>query len=212
MQNLEKLIKGYKTFSKNELQDYQERYRNLAEVGQSPKIMVIGCSDSRVNPDLIFNTKPGELFVVRNVANLVPPFEPDDHYHGTSAALEFAITGLNVQHIVIMGHSLCGGIKACCDHIEGQGGKTLFIDTWMSLLRSCARNVLRNNPDLSSEDLRGKVEQAAIIASLGNLRSFPFVAERLAAGSLQIHGAYFDVRDAQLYALDQGCGEFMAVG
>lgn len=212
MQTLEKLVKGYKIFLKNDLQNYQERYRTLAEDGQSPKIMVIGCSDSRVNPDLIFNTKPGELFVVRNVANLIPPFEPDDNYHGTSAALEFAITGLSVQHIVIMGHSLCGGIKACCDHLEGQKSNSLFIGKWTSLLKDCARNVLCNDPALSSEELRNKVEQAAIIASLENLRGFPFVAERLTAGSLHIHGAYFDVRDAQLYALDQSSGAFVAVG
>lgn len=211
MQNLTSLVKGYKTFLKNDFQDYQERYRNLADGGQSPKIMVIGCSDSRVNPDLIFNTKPGELFVVRNVANLIPPFEPDDNYHGTSAAIEFGVTGLNVQHIVIMGHSLCGGIKACCDQLEGQKSNSLFIGKWTSLLKDCARNVLRAEPALSSEELRNKVEQAAIITSLENLRDFPFVAERLAAGSLHIHGAYFDVRNAQLYALDQGSGKFMAV-
>lgn len=212
MQNLEKLVKGYKTFLKSNFPEHQERYRNLAEVGQAPKIMVIGCSDSRVNPDLIFNTKPGDLFVVRNVANLVPPFEPDDNYHGTSAAIEFAVTGLNVQHIVIMGHSLCGGVSACCAQLEGHNQTSLFIAKWTSLLKSCARGVLNKNPQLSPEELRNEVERAAIISSLENLRGFPFIEAGLANGTLQIHGVYFDVRDAQLYALDEDRGAFVAVG
>lgn len=211
MKNLKKLVSGYKDFLNKDFPDHQERYHELAVSGQSPKIMVIGCSDSRVNPDLIFNTKPGEMFVIRNVANLVPPFEPDDHYHGTSAGIEFAVTGLNIRHIVIMGHSLCGGVQACCNQVEGNPSGSLFIDKWTSILKDCARKVLNENPDLAPEDLRVKVEQAAILASLENLRSFPFVQERITDGSLQIHGAYFDVQSAQLYALDQETNTFLAV-
>lgn len=211
MQNLEKLVKGYKRFITNDRDIHQERYRVLAEGGQSPKIMIIGCSDSRVNPDLIFNTKPGDLFVVRNVANLIPPFEPDDNYHGTSAAIEFAITGLNVEHIVIMGHSLCGGIKACCDQLDGHKSTSIFIEKWTSILKDCAGAVRNTHPELNEEELRSKVEKAAIIASLENLRGFPFVQDRLKDGSLKIHGAYFDVHDAQLYALNQANGDFVAM-
>lgn len=211
MKSLAKLVKGYKRFLQNDFQNHQERYRLLAEEGQSPKIMMIGCSDSRVNPDMIFKTKPGDLFVVRNVANLVPPFEPDDAYHGTSAAIEFAVTVLKVQHIVIMGHSLCGGVKACCDGLHGDDGHGLFIPQWTSILNHCAKSVLADNPDVPPEVLHEKVGKAAVGASLEHLKVFPFVRAAIEQGDLQIHGAYFDIRDAQLYALDQENGNFIPV-
>lgn len=208
---LEKLVKGYKSFVKKDLQKHEMSYRTLAEDGQSPKIMMIGCCDSRVNPDLIFNTGPGDLFVVRNVANLIPPFEPDGGYHGTSAAIEFAVTGLGVQHIVVMGHSLCGGVRACCEHANGKNVEGLFIAKWTSLLNICAENVIREKPTLSIQDLSREVEQEGVKFSLSNLRAFPFVQERLASGTLHIHGAYFDVADAQLYALDPEQNVFVSV-
>lgn len=211
MKNLEKLVKGYKKFLEKDFHSHQERYRLLAEEGQAPKIMMIGCCDSRVNPDLIFKAKPGDLFVVRNVANLVPPFEPDDAYHGTSAAIEFAVTVLKIQHIVIMGHSLCGGVKACCDHLHGHEGQGLFIPQWTSILNQCAKSVLESHPDVPPEILHEKVEKAAVGASLENLKAFPFVHAAMEQGDLQIHGAYFDIRNAQLYAMDQGTGNFVPV-
>lgn len=208
MKNLEKLVKGYKTFLK---QDIRDRYRDLAMRGQSPKIMVIGCSDSRVNPDFIFNTGPGDLFVVRNVANLVPPFEGGGGYHGTSAAIEFAVTVLGVEHIVIMGHSFCGGVKACCDHLDGVPAQGVFISQWTSILNECAADLRGLHPDVTIEELRHKVELDAIKRSLENLRGFPFIENRLQDGQLHIYGAYFDISDAQLFALDQESGEFVAV-
>lgn len=209
MKNLEKLVHGYKRFLKVDFVDHETRYQTLADEGQSPKIMVIGCSDSRVNPDLIFNAKPGDLFVVRNVANLVPPYEPDDKHHSTSAALEFAVKALKVDHIVIMGHSLCGGVKACCDAVNGQSVDGEFIPRWTSLLHDCAREVQAQ--DLSGEAFGVAVEKAAVRTSIKNLQSFPFVVDAMKERGMVLHGAYFDVSNAQLYALDHGTHKFMAV-
>lgn len=213
MKNLENLVSGYKKFL---MQEDKDRYHSLAVDGQFPKIMVIGCSDSRVNPDLIFNARPGELFVVRNVANLVPPYEDDEAYHGTGAALEFAVKGLQVEHIVVMGHSLCGGVNACCRGVHGEGVEALkdftFIPTWTSILNDCAKEVLSQNPDIGIDALSHKVEHAAIRESLKNLRGFPFIADGLKDERLQIHGAYFDIKDAQVYALDKATDDFLPVG
>ena len=208
MKNLSKLVSGYK----NSLTDEdRQHYHDLAVNGQSPKIMIIGCSDSRVSPDWLFKAGPGDLFVVRNVANLVPPFEHDEAYHGTSAALEFAVNGLNIEHIVIMGHSLCGGVRACCDSVKGEKSNGLFIPTWTSLLKDCAEDVLNENPEIDIDELSRKVEQAGIRGSLNNLRAFPFITDGINDGTLQIHGAYFDIKEAQLYALDKETDQFLAV-
>ncbi len=211
MRNLQKLVSGYKAFLQNDLPIEQEHFRNLAEHGQSPKIMVIGCCDSRVNPDLIFNTKPGDLFVVRNVANLVPPYEPDDQHHSTSAAIEFAVTGLHIEHIVVLGHSYCGGVKACCDQIDGKKVGGEFIPKWTSILGSCAARIMHETPNIAKEDIAHRVERAAIKVSLDNLKSFPFVEQAIKDRDLQLHGAYFDIREAQLYALDKETHRFKPV-
>lgn len=209
MKNLEKLVKGYKKFLKRD--DDTSRIHDLAVHGQSPKVMVIGCCDSRVNPDLIFNAAPGELFVVRNVANLVPPYEIDDAYHGTSAALEFAVTGLNIEHIVVMGHSACGGIKACCDGVRGAPVEGAFIPKWTAMVDDCARDVLTDDPSISDEAFTHAVEKEAMKISLSRLCEYPFIAERLDKGMLSVHGTYFDINEVQLYALDQDSGNFIAM-
>lgn len=209
MKNLEKLVSGYKRFLNADYQDYKGRYQSLADNGQAPKIMVIACSDSRVNPDLIFNTAPGDIFVVRNVANLVPPYEPDDKHHSTSAAIEFAVKALKVDHIVIMGHSLCGGVNACCEAVNGNAVDGEFIPRWTSLLHDCAREVKARG--VAAEEFSGAVEKAAVRASIDNLRSFPFVVEAMNERALALHGIYFDVRNAQLYALDRSANEFVPV-
>ncbi len=208
MKNIENLVRGYK---ESLSQDDKNHYRSLAEDGQSPKIMVVGCSDSRVNPDHIFNAAPGELFVVRNVANLVPPFELDEASHGTSAALEFAVKGLNIEHIVIMGHSYCGGVRACCDGVKGIESSGMFVPKWTAILNDCAKTVLSENPDLDIDTLSHKVEQAAIKNSIENLKDFPFIVDGIKAGTLLIHGLYFDIKNAQLYGLDKQSGEFHAL-
>lgn len=207
MKHLKALVHGYKNFLRNEDTD---QFRKLA-VGQSPQVMVIGCCDSRVNPDLIFNSVPGELFVVRNVANLVPPYQPDESYHGTSAALEFAVTGLNVAHIVVMGHSACGGVKACCDSVRGHKVGGEFIPQWTSMISGCASEILERSEDLTDGEFTRLVEQGAIKTSLQNLKTFPFITSRIESGELTIHGAYFDIKEAQLYALDRETDDFLAV-
>ncbi|MGH1456282.1 MAG: carbonic anhydrase [Alphaproteobacteria bacterium] len=209
MKNFEKLVSGYKRFLTHDFPDHEGRYQTLAADGQSPKIMVIGCSDSRVNPDLIFNSKPGDLFVVRNVANLVPPYQPDDKMHSTSAALEFAVKALKVDHIVVLGHSLCGGVKACCEAVSGGVVEGEFIPRWTSLLHDCAKGIQQQN--LPEDEFSTAVEKAAVETSIANLKTFPFVMEAKKERGMILHGAYFDVRNAQLYALDHGSHEFLAV-
>ena len=209
MKNLEKLVKGYKAFLKHE--DDTSRIHDLAVHGQSPKVMVISCCDSRVNPDLIFNTKPGDLFIVRNVANLVPPYEIDDAYHGTSAALEFAVTGLNIEHIVVMGHSTCGGIQACCNGVRGAPVEGAFIPKWTAMVDECAQNILAGDPSISDDAFTHAVEKEAVKISLSRLREYPFIAERLDKDMLSVHGTYFDINEVQLYALDKDSGNFITM-
>ncbi len=209
MKYMKTLVKGYRDGLSA---DDRKRLQALAEYGQSPKIMLIACADSRVGPNLIFDAKPGELFVVRNVANVVPPHNKDEPYDGTAAAIEFAVKSLRVEHIIVKGHSLCGGVKACCQGLHEDGAGALdqleYVPKWVSILNDCASNALEKQPDATLDELSRAVEHDAIRASLENLRALPFVQEGLKDGSLDIHGAYFDIRDARLYALDQDCDEF----
>ena len=208
MKNFKGLVANYKN-AINE--NTKEHFHHLAVKGQSPKIMVIGCCDSRVDPDYLFQAKPGEIFVSRNVANLVPPYEPDDSYRGTSTAIEFAVQGLKVEHIVIMGHSLCGGIRACCEGVKGEKVEGVFLPIWTSMLKDEAEKILKENEDTDIEVLAEKVEKQGIRFSLKNLKTFPFIAEAIAEERLQIHGAYFDIKTTQLYVLDQETDEFLVV-
>lgn len=200
-----RLLDGYHTFRTGRLTVEQARYRELAERGQSPEIMVIGCCDSRVSPEVIFDARPGELFVVRNVANLVPPYAPDGAYHGVSAALEYAVDVLRVQHIVVLGHARCGGIRAFAD----QAPPGDFIGKWISLLAPVAAAVgLREgHPD----DYLKRLEQASLLASLDNLRTFPFVRNRCDREDLSLVATYFDVASGELSAYDRGADRFAAV-
>lgn len=200
-----RLIEGYGAFRGGRLKQERERYAALAASGQSPKIMLIGCCDSRVAPEVIFDCGPGEIFVVRNVANLVPPFEPDAHYHGTSAAIEFAVLGLEVRHIVVLGHAGCGGIKALSEGAGGVGSDGGFVGRWMSILRPVLDTVAREG----SAHLE-TLELAAIGRSLDNLTSFPFVREAIARGRLDLHGAHFDVATGELRVRDETTGRFVA--
>ena len=193
-----RLIEGYEAFRSGRLPAEQSRYRDLAEQGQSPEIMVIGCCDSRVSPEVIFDARPGELFVVRNVANLVPPYSPDGTYHGVSAALEYAVTVLQVQHIVVLGHARCGGVRAFAE--DATAGD--FIGKWISLLAPVAAGVERHDDGAASYLTR--LEQASILASLQNLRTFPFIRTRCEGNTLALHGAYFDVASGQLSASRSG--------
>jgi carbonic anhydrase len=166
--------------------------------------MVIGCCDSRVDPGMIFDTSPGQVFVLRNVANLVPPYEPDSGHHGASAAIEFAVTGLQVRHIVVLGHGACGGIAACLRGGDiGVPGPS-FVDKWVSIVAEAREAVLQSG----SDDPQRALELEAVRVSLRNLRSFPWVRDREEQGHLKLHGAYFAIAEGVLHVLDEQTGRY----
>lgn len=202
------LLQGYRRFRAADWREERDRWAELAE-GQRPRVMVIACSDSRVDPAQIFDARPGEMFVVRNVANLVPPFEPDHNYHGVSAALEFAVTQLEVAELVVMGHGACGG---CAAALTGQfrgaaSGDGHFIAHWVDMLSEARARVRRDHPDLGPDAVRA-MEHEGVRVSLRNLMTFPWVRDRVAAGRLRLHGAYFAIADGVLHVLDNDSGQF----
>ena len=203
------LITGYQRFRTSGWQHERQRWAELAE-SQSPKVMVIACSDSRVDPATIFDASPGEMFVVRNVANLVPPFELSEGRHGVSAALEFAVTQLNVPEIVVMGHGGCSGCSAALTQNfknarPGEGG---FIARWIDMLDDARSKVVSvHGHDRNSPALRA-MEHEAIKVSLANLRTFPCIRTREAKGQVTLHGAYFAINDGLLHILDENSGTF----
>ncbi|HXX04037.1 MAG TPA: carbonic anhydrase, partial [Xanthobacteraceae bacterium] len=188
----------------------QDRYRELAEAGQSPEVMVIGCCDSRVSPEVIFDARPGELFVVRNVANIVPPYRPDGEAHGVSAALEFGVAALKVKHIVVLGHARCGGVKAFAEDAEPLSPGD-FIGKWMRLMAPAADKAGPRGA-LSWPDYLTRLEQANVANSLDNLLTFPRLHELIDRGEVAIHGAYFGVASGELSLRDETTGEFFQVG
>jgi carbonic anhydrase len=202
MPYLTKLIEGYHRFRETGWKRERERWSELAE-GQSPKVMVIACSDSRVEPAQIFDVNPGEIFVVRNVANLSPPFETAPGHHGVSAALEFAVTQLEVEEIVVMGHGSCGGCAAALtgQFDDAEHGEGHFIAEWVELLRE-ARDDVRKRHSLLNEQAFLEMEWAAVKVCLANLRTFPWIAERERDGRLTLHGAHFSIAEGRLYMLD----------
>jgi carbonic anhydrase len=207
----QRLLDGYATFQSGRLAAEQSRYRDLAERGQSPEIMVIGCCDSRVSPEVIFDARPGELFVVRNVANLVPPYSPDGEYHGVSAALEFAVGALRVKHIIVLGHAYCGGVRAFAEDREPLSPGD-FIGKWMSLIAPAAAR-LGPRGDMSLSDYFVRLEQASIVNTLDNLLTFPRLRKLIERGHVELHGAYFGVATGELSVLDPHSGRFVpAVG
>jgi carbonic anhydrase len=203
------LLQGYRAFTSHRLPTEQSRYRDLSERGQSPEVMVIGCCDSRVSPEVIFDAGPGELFVVRNVANLVPVYAPDGGAHGVSAALEYAVNVLKVKHVVVLGHAQCGGIRAFIDKIEplSEGD---FIGRWMAMFVKPGEIVEQRDRE-SMADFTIRIEKAAIFRSLENLMTFPFVRSLAERGELNLHGAYFGVAEGSLFVLDQAAKEFRSV-
>ncbi len=200
-----RLTEGYRSFLGDRFPREKGRYESLAEQGQSPEIMVIGCCDSRVSPEVIFDASPGELFVVRNVANLVPPYETGGEYHGTSAALEFAVQALRVKHIVILGHARCGGVRAFADDTAPLSPGD-FIGRWMTLIAPAAERLGPRQGSL--DEYVGKLELAAIEHSLRNLMTFPCVRILVERGKLQLHGAFFGVASGVLMVRNPETGEF----
>jgi carbonic anhydrase len=209
--HMSNLIEGYRRFREHGWKRERDRWSELAE-GQSPKLMVIACSDSRVDPSQIFDVKPGEIFVVRNVANLSPPFETAPGHHGVSAALEFAVTQLEVEEIVVMGHGSCGGCAAALtgQFDEAEHGAGHFIAEWVELLRDARDEVRRRHSGLDAEAFL-EMEWEAVKVSLANLRTFPWIAERERDGRLALHGAHFSIAEGKLYVLDEAEGDFRPV-
>ena len=206
----EHLIDGYRTFASQRLPTEQNRYRELSERGQSPTVLLIGCCDSRVSPEVIFDVGPGELFVVRNVANLVPVFQPDGGAHGVSAALEYAVQVLKVKHVVVLGHAQCGGIKAFIDDIDPLSPGD-FIGKWMQMFIKPGEKVSQREHE-SRQEFTTRIEKAAVFRSLENLMTFPFVRNAVERGDMSLHGAYFGVAEGSLFMLDAEAKEFRGVG
>ena len=203
MQYLTQLIEGYRRFRENDWHHERERWSELAE-GQSPKVMILSCADSRVDPAQIFDARPGEMFVVRNIAGLAPPYETSPGFHGVSAALEFAVSQLEVGEILVMGHGLCGGCAAALtgqfddsDHGEGH-----FIADWVGMLSGARDRVRAEHADLDRDAFLA-MEREAVKVSIANLRTFPWIVEREQSGDLKLHGAHFSIAEGRLYILDE---------
>lgn len=209
----EHLTEGYSAFRNGRLKEEQTRFRDLAEHGQKPPVLLIGCCDSRVSPEVIFGAGPGEIFVVRNIANLIPPYEAEDPLPETSAAIEYAVLALNVAHIVVMGHAQCGGIRAFAlgkAHEFEPLSEADFVSKWKRLVKPAADKL--GPPSGDFDHYCETLCYASIIQGLESLRTYPWVREREAAGKLSLHGAYFGVANGRMTALDQSKGIFVPVG
>lgn len=204
-----RLAEGYRGFRHTRFRRERDHYARLAEAGQQPETLMIACVDSRVAPEVVFDADPGEMIVVRNVANLVPPYQPDANYHGTSAAIEFAVRQLKVRHIVVCGHASCGGINAFrqnhLNDVSIRDGD--FVARWMEIAAPATRLTLSCDGVDPLQD-QTTMERAAIRQSLANLRTFPWLAAREAAGDVTLHGLWFDVADGTLCVLDEAAGTF----
>jgi carbonic anhydrase len=206
----QRLIDGYRAFCDGRLQTEQKRFRELAEHGQSPETMVIGCCDSRVSPEVIFDASPGELFVVRNVANLVPPYTPDGAQRAVSAALEFAVQVLRVKHIVVLGHGQCGGIRAYAEQNKPLSPGD-FIGKWMELISPAAEFVGARERYASLADYLTALEQQSMVTTLDHLMTFPYVRILVESKKLQLHAAYFAVGTGMLSVRDPETGVFASI-
>lgn len=203
MPYLTQLIEGYRRFRASDWEHERERWAELAE-GQSPQVMILACADSRSDPAVIFDARPGEMFVARNIAALAPPYETSGGFHGVSAALEFAVTQLEVSEILVMGHGMCGG---CAAALTGKfdkmpPGEGHFIGDWVRMLSSARDEVRARHSELDRAAFLD-MEHEAVKVSLANLRSFPWIAEREQAGRLKLHGAHFSISEGRLYLLDE---------
>lgn len=201
------MLNGYRTFMGGRYAKERDRYRELATDGQTPSAMIIACCDSRAAPETIFDCGPGEAFVLRNVANLVPPFEEGGGQHGTSAGIEFAVKALKVPNIVIMGHGRCGGIHAALHPSAEPLAQGDFIGKWLDLLKPVA-NQFSDNGLMTDGERHTTLERISIRNSIKNLRTFPYVADLEAEGKLAVHGAWFDIKTGELWVLDDESGEF----
>ncbi|MBP1851874.1 carbonic anhydrase [Rhizobium halophytocola] len=202
------LLTGYRNFMTGRYTVERDRYRQLADAGQTPHTLIIACCDSRAAPETIFDAGPGELFVVRNVANMVPPYEPDGQYHSTSAALEFAVQSLKVKDIIVMGHGRCGGIKAVLDPNAAPLSPGDFIGKWMNLVKPAAEQI-QSNSIMTTAERQTAMERVSIRNSITNLRTFPEVKALEDGGKLQVHGAWFDISNGELWVMDKESQDFV---
>ena len=206
---IEKLIQGYHQFRETYFADAASGYKDLVRNGQSPKVLMVACSDSRVDPALIMNCEPGDLFVIRNVANLVPPYEADRSFHGTSAALEFGVCGLEVQHIILFGHTQCGGIQALLEKPFEKDEPKGLLSKWMELAKPAHEAVLKHHTQISMDEKSALCGRYSLINSLNNLQTFPWIKERVQKGDLSLHAWNFDLERGclEVYDPDKNCFE-----
>ncbi|HZC37383.1 MAG TPA: carbonic anhydrase [Sphingomicrobium sp.] len=211
MPYLSSLIEGYRRFRETDWAHERERWSDMAE-GQSPKVMILSCADSRVDPAQIFDARPGEMFVVRNIAALAPPYETSGGFHGVSAALEFAVAQIDVGEILVMGHGLCGGCAAALtgEFEDTPPGEGHFIADWVRMLNGARDEVRARHSELDRNAFL-EMEREAVKVSLANLRTFPWIADRERSGRLKLHGAHFSIAEGRLYVLDEAEGEFRPV-
>lgn len=204
------LVEGFQRFREQHFERNDSLYQQLVKQGQTPKILVVACCDSRVDPALVFDCDPGDLFVIRNVANLVPPVEEHSGHHGTTAAIEYGVSTLGVEHIIVLGHARCGGINALVK-TGGVGTRGSYIDDWMCLVESARAEVMAEMPQAPLAEQERACEQRAILVSLNNLMTFPWIRERVERGVLTLQGWYFDIEHGQLLRYDVTARSFVAL-
>lgn len=205
---IQKLLHGFRSFQRRYFAAAESQLFKRLQDGQAPKVLMIACSDSRVDPAIITAAVPGDIFVIRNIANLVPPYEPDTQHHGVSAALEFAVKQLQVEEIILMGHSDCGGIHALMTRDEKCGHANEFLDIWLDLAAPAKAAVLENLAEADEATQHRACEEASLILGLENLMTFPWINERVEQGTLTLHAWYFNLTDGQLYWYDCEDSEF----
>jgi len=210
---LERLLKGFKDFRNGYYREHHDLFEKLATEGQSPKILIVGCADARVDPGILTQTKPGDIFTVRNVAAMVPPaqFPPDTRHHGTSSAIEFAVRGLGVEHVVVLGHALCGGIGALVDGRDSIYASYDYLSTWTAIAQEVRDLAVAKLKGRSREEIARAVEQAAVLNSVSNLMGFRWIAEKVESGALALHAWWFNMTEGQLYAFNPQTAAFEAV-
>lgn len=211
MRDVSKFLSGFRRFQHNYLGARRGYYDRLVREGQHPRALVIACCDSRCDPALLMDCDPGDMFVVRNVANLVPPHTQAGSFAGTTSAIAFAIRNLEVEHVIIMGHAQCGGIRALMDHQPPSCNEDELISKWLSIAEDAKNKVVQNFPDRSVEFQTQACEQAAILVSLENLMTFPWIRFRVESGGLQLHGWYFDMVNGELQQYEPDSGKFHAL-
>ncbi|MBL7004250.1 MAG: carbonic anhydrase [Gammaproteobacteria bacterium] len=209
---IERMVRGFRTFKDKNYWGDVSPFETLVREGQKPKVLLIACSDSRVDPAITLGLAPGDVFVIRNVANIIPPYEMDSAQHGASAALEYAITTLKVEHVVVMGHAHCGGIRALVDQPKRMcANSDSFLERWMSLAKPAYESVINEYPDADNAELAHQCEKESVLSSLNNLKTFPWVEQRLKEGSIKLHGWYFNLVNGNLCVYSEADKRFKSV-